>query len=261
MRADVYLTQYGYVASRTRAGELIRTGHVLVDGRSVKKPAEELSDGEHVVTIEDPLRYVGRGGLKLEAALDAFQINVGGMRALDIGASTGGFTDCLLQRGAALVFAVDSGEGQLASALSENERVVSREHLNARILTTEHLDGRTVDLIVMDVSFISATYILPQFPALLSSNGCAICLIKPQFEVGRAMLGKGGIVRDRAARRYAIERVCECALSLGFRLGGLIPSPIRGGDGNLEYLLYLQSSDRETNALSLSELLQLVDSV
>ncbi len=261
MRADVYLTQNGYTVSRTRAGELIRSGKVWVDDVLLKKSSEDVSEDSHSVKIDAPLQYVGRGGLKLEAALNAFQIDVCGMRALDIGASTGGFTDCLLQRGASLVFAVDAGEGQLAPKLLSDERVVSREHLNARSLSPKNLDGGTVDLIVMDVSFISATYILPQFSTLLSPNGCAVCLIKPQFEVGRGMLGKGGIVRDTAARRYAVERVCGCALSFGFRLCGLIPSPITGGDGNVEYLLYLRASDSSVQSLSLSEILQLVDSV
>ena len=157
---------------------------------------------------------------------------------MDIGASTGGFTDCLLQRGAARVCAVDSGAGQLAEKLERDRRVTSLEHTNARDLTVDQIGGEAVDLIVMDVSFISATYILPRFTALLKRNGRAICLIKPQFEVGRSLLGKGGIVKDPEAHRYAVERVFETARSVGLTPVGLIASPIEGGDGNREFLAY-----------------------
>ena len=195
-------------------------------------------EGEHEVTVLDDMPYVGRGGFKLAGALDAFGLDVDGLTALDIGASTGGFTDCLLQRGAERVIAVDAGEGQLAKKLLEDGRVLSMERTNARDLTPEMIGGVTVDLIVMDVSFISATYILPRFPALLRAGGHAVCLIKPQFEVGRAMLGKGGIVKDAAAHRYAIERVLESGRGLGLAPVGLIPSSIEGGDGNREFLVH-----------------------
>ena len=239
MRADVYLTTNGYAPSRGRARLMIESGCVTVDGETVKKPAEEISDGAHSVVVEDPLAYVSRGGLKLEGALDTFGIDVSGAVALDVGASTGGFTDCLLQRGATRVYAVDAGERQLAKKLCEDARVISREHLNARELAPEHVGGERVNIIVMDVSFMSATYILPRFPALLSEGGEVVILVKPQFEVGKAMLGKGGIVKDPTAHRYAVERVCECATLCGLVPVGLIPSPIKGGDGNREFLLHL----------------------
>ncbi len=239
MRADVYLTENGYAPSRGRARLMIESGSVTVDGVPVKKPAQEISDGAHTVVVEDPLAYVSRGGLKLEGALDAFGIDVQGLTALDVGASTGGFTDCLLQRGAARVHAIDAGERQLAKKLCKDARVISREHLNARELTPADVGGERIDLIVMDVSFISATYIIPRFPVLLGDGGEAIILVKPQFEVGKAMLGKGGIVKEPAAHRYAIERVCECATAVGLLPVGLIPSPITGGDGNREFLLRL----------------------
>lgn len=257
MRADVYLTENGYAPSRGRARLMIESGGVTVDGVPIKKPAQEISDGAHTVSVEDPLRYVSRGGLKLEGALDAFGIDPAGKTALDVGASTGGFTDCLLQRGAARVYAVDAGEGQLAKKLCDDERVISREHLNARDLTPDDIDGARVDLIVMDVSFISATYIIPRFPALLREGGEAILLVKPQFEVGKAMLGKGGIVKDPVAHRYAIERVYDSARAVGLIPAGLIPSPITGGDGNREFLIRL--SMESTSVLTAQDIRRVAD--
>ena len=240
MRLDVYLFENGYVQSRQRAKNLIEAGSVLVDGAVVTKPSFSVESGSApTVVIQDKLPYVGRGGLKLEAALDAFGVDPAGMTAIDVGASTGGFTDCLLQRGATRVYAIDAGENQLAKKLREDPRVVSIEHLNARTLSPAHVDHASVDLVVMDVSFISATYILPQIPSLLNGRGAMICLIKPQFEVGRSMLGKGGIVKDREAHETAILRVMDCALSVGLSPFGLISSPIKGGDGNREFLMYL----------------------
>lgn len=244
MRADLYLVRRGYAPSREAAKVLIADGSVLLDGERIRKPSEEIADGEHEVEVQNALRYVGRGGLKLEAALDAFGTDVRGRTAADIGASTGGFTDCMLQRGAASVVAVDSGTGQLAERLRSDPRVTSLEHCNARYLTAEMLGGR-VDLIVMDISFISATYIIPGFPGLLAEGGEAICLIKPQFEVGRAMIGKGGIVRDPAAHRAAIERVLDSAKSAGLFPDGLIPSPITGGDGNREFLVHFSTTSAQ----------------
>ena len=245
MRIDVYLTERGYTQSRQRARVLIEQGKVSVDGVTVKKPSLGI-EGEHEITVLDDLPYVGRGGLKLKGALDAFGLDVEGMTALDIGASTGGFTDCLLQRGAKRVVAVDAGEGQLAKKLLEDARVLSMERTNARELTLQAIGGTAVDLIVMDVSFISATYILPRYPALLREGGHAVCLIKPQFEVGRAMLGKGGIVKDAAAHRYAIERVLESGRGLGLCPIGLIASPIEGGDGNREFLVHFVNDPTQT---------------
>ncbi len=245
MRADLFLTEKGYAPSRKKAQILIDEGKVSVDGCILKKASQQIDDREHTVSIEqcDEVRYVGRGGLKLEAALDAFGIDVRSKTALDIGASTGGFTDCLLQRGAARVYAVDAGVGQLDASLLANPAVVSIEKLNARNLSPEHIENAHVDLLVMDVSFISATYIIPQFPALMAENSEAVCLVKPQFEVGRAMIGKGGIVRDKEAHADAIKRVCACAERVGLSPVALIPSPIEGGDGNREFLLHLKRDD------------------
>ncbi len=237
MRADLYLVADGIVPSRERARKLIAAGGVCCDGKLLKKPSEEILPGEHQWEISDQQKFVGRGGEKLEAAMEAFDISADRKTAVDIGASTGGFTDCLLQRGAIRVYAVDVGVGQLAKKLRDDPRVTSMEHCNARNLTAEMV-GERVDLIVMDVSFISATYILPCFPELLKETGEAVCLIKPQFEVGRERLGKGGIVKDPAARADAIRRVLEAGCAVGLSPIGLIRSPIAGGDGNVEFLIH-----------------------
>ena len=259
MRVDLYLTENGYAPSRKKAQSLIEEGKVSIDGRIVQKASQQISDGEHIVAItqSDELRYVSRGGLKLEGALDAFGIDVSEKNALDIGASTGGFTDCLLKRGAKKVYAVDAGVGQLAKSLLDNPSVVSIEKLNARNLLPEHINNTCVDLIVMDVSFISATYIIPQFPALMTACGEAICLVKPQFEVGRAMIGKGGIVRDKAAHIDAIKRVCASAESVGLTPIALIPSPIEGGDGNREFLLHLVRQNISHKVLTEQRILEI----
>lgn len=254
MRLDLYLTENGYAPSRQRAKSMIESGAVEIDGATVTKPSFFVTCGEHSVSVKDPLIYVSRGGLKLEAALDAFSVDPQGLVALDIGASTGGFTDCLLQRGALRVYAVDAGEKQLAKKLLDDPRVVSYEHLNARALTPEQIGGNTVDLAVMDVSFISSTYIIPRIPALLGGKGCFISLIKPQFEVGRGMLGKGGIVKDPAAHLAAITRVYDCAVSCGFSLSGLILSPIKGGDGNREFLAGFELSEGGEKGWSVADI-------
>ena len=249
MRADVYLTEHGYAPSRQRAKALIEAGNVLVDGKPLTKPSQPI-DGEHEIVVHNDLPYVSRGGLKLEAALKAFSIDTTDCTCLDVGASTGGFTDCLLQNGARRVFAVDSGEGQLVPSLRQDARVVSLEKTNARTLSTEQTDGETVDLIVMDVSFISQTLILPRFPLLLNDGGQVVTLIKPQFEVGRAMLGKGGIVKDPAAHRYAVERVLEAGRACGLCPIGLIASPVTGGDGNREFLVHFINQEEAASAVN-----------
>ncbi len=254
MRADLYLAQTGYAESRSRARELIEKGCVTLDGRPIKKPSEPVAEGEHAVVIVGQSRYVGRGGYKLEAALNAFSIDVTGRSALDIGASTGGFTDCLLQHGAAHVIAVDAGSGQLAGRLLSDPRVTSLEHLNARDLLPDDIGGETAELIVMDVSFISASYILPRFPALLPPRGEAVVLIKPQFEVGKSRIGKGGIVKDPSAHREAVERVLSAGEAVGLTPVGLISSPIEGGDGNREFLVHFVKDPQGRGPLSQTEI-------
>ena len=238
MRADVYLSRNGHAESREQARRLIEAGAVVLDGEMVKKPSAPIDESvPHTVTVEVPAseRYVGRGGLKLEGALDTFRVDVQGLVALDIGASTGGFTDCLLSRGAARVYAIDSGEGQLHPRLRADARVTNIEKCNARTLTPEMI-GESATLAVMDVSFISQTCILPVIPPLLDGRGMLISLIKPQFEAGRGAVGKGGIVRRREHREAAVRRVLESAASVGLTCVGLTVSPITGGDGNIEYL-------------------------
>ncbi|MBR2353230.1 MAG: TlyA family RNA methyltransferase [Clostridia bacterium] len=240
MRADVYLTAMGYVASRKKAQDLIDGGAVTVDDQVVKKSSALINEEiPHKVEIEQLFRYVSRGGMKLEGALNAFGINVNRKKAVDVGASTGGFTDCLLQRGASRVIAIDSGIGQLHESLRADPRVLSVEQFNARELNEQVTEG-PCDLAVMDVSFISSTYLIPGIASVLKEGGEFVSLIKPQFEAGKGALGKGGIVRNSAYRYLAIKRVLECAADAGFDCMGVIPSPIEGGDGNREYLAYFK---------------------
>lgn len=247
MRADLYLVEYGYVKSRTAARKYIEHEHAVIDGEVIKKPSQEIDeDKEHAVEILERERYVSRGGLKLEGALRTFGLDVCGMRIADIGASTGGFTDCLLQSGAAHVYAIDSGRDQLDPDLILDERVTNMEGVNARYLTPNDLGG-CVDAVVMDVSFISQTLILPAVSALLRDGGVYIGLIKPQFEAGRAALSKGGIVKNAKDRRVAVERVLDAAQANGLCLCGLIESPIQGGDGNVEYLAYYIKGEQNGN--------------
>ena len=231
MRLDVYLTENGYTDSRERAKRLILAGSVRVNGAVVTKPAFELESGE--ISVEEE-RFVGRGGEKLEGALRAFGVDPAGMRAIDVGASTGGFTHCLLLHGAAHVTALDAGCGQLHPSLVADARVKNLEKYNARDLCRE--DVGEFDLAVMDVSFISQTYILPRLPEVLLPTGLAITLIKPQFEAGRAALNKKGLVKDARDRLLAVRRVLGAAREAGLIPQGLVRSPITGGDGNIEYL-------------------------
>ena len=238
MRADVYLTAAGYTKSRKKAQDLIDAGAVSIDGETVKKSSALVNElVEHNVQIKQVFRYVSRGGMKLEAALDSFAINVSRKKAVDVGASTGGFTDCLLQRGASSVYCIDSGVGQLHESLLSDSRVHSVEKFNARELTLEQTDGYC-DIAVADVSFISQTYIIEPIASVLRDEGIFISLIKPQFEAGRQALGKNGVVTNSAYRFLAVKRVISFAIDNGFDCLGLIRSPIEGGDGNKEYLAY-----------------------
>ncbi len=232
-RLDVLLVGRELAESRTQAQRLIRAGLVRVAGRISDKPgAQVAADAE--ITLQSRPRFVSRGGEKLEAALLHFGLNVAGVTAADVGASTGGFTDCLLQRGAQRVYAIDVGYGQLAWRLRNDPRVVVMERTNARYL--ESLPER-VGLVVADVSFISLKLILPTAVNwLIPSGGEVIALIKPQFEAGRREVGKGGVVRDPAVHRRVLERVLVTAAELGLTLCGLMPSPLRGPAGNVEFL-------------------------
>lgn len=238
MRVDVYLTLAGYTASRKKAQDLISAGAVIIDGEKVKKSSSVINEAvAHEVVLEQVFPYVSRGGVKLKAAIDAFKINVNRKKAVDVGASTGGFTDCLLQHGADIVYAIDSGADQLHETLRSNQKVISIEHFNARELTRQTTNGEC-DVAVADVSFISQTYIISQIGSVLRDGGVFISLIKPQFEAGRAALGRNGVVTNSAYRFLAVKRVVSCAVENGFDCLGLIPSPIEGGDGNKEYLAY-----------------------
>lgn len=240
MRADVYLVSFGFADSRQRASRLIKSGSVKVDGKCIERPSENIDEGtEHSVLLElsEEDGFVSRGALKLRAALDHFGISAEGKLCADIGASTGGFTDCLLQRGAAKVYAFDSGRGQLHPRLASDTRVISREGFNARYITTDDIGG-CVDMAVMDVSFISQTLILPGLSKIIADGGVLISLIKPQFEVGREAIGKNGIVKKWEARLAAAQKVMSSALSCGLCPKGFMMSPIKGGDGNEEYLAY-----------------------
>ena len=250
MRADLYLFKYGYTESRQKAQNYIACGSVTVDGKLIKTSSTQIDENsDHAVLLESTDKYVSRGGIKLETALDAFGIDVSGAVCIDIGASTGGFTDCLLQHGASAVIAVDAGHGQLHKKLLEDRRVVSFEGVNARELSFELLNGigrGTVskpDIAVMDVSFISQTIIIPNAAKLLRPDGGFITLIKPQFEAGREALDKKGIVKKAEYRYRAVNRVLRCAFEAGFALYGITRSAIVGGDGNIEYLAYFKLTD------------------
>jgi 23S rRNA (cytidine1920-2'-O)/16S rRNA (cytidine1409-2'-O)-methyltransferase len=246
-RVDKLLVERGLAESRTKAQALVMSGVVLVNEQRVNKPSDTVPPDAKVRIKggDDPTsRYLGRGGLKLEAALRHFEIAVEGTICLDIGASTGGFTDCLLQHGAAKVIALDVGRNQIDWRLRTDPRVEVREGINARYLKPDDFQTK-FDLIVMDVSFISATKIMPAIVPLLTDTGCLITLIKPQFEVGRGEVGKGGIVRDPQKHARVIEEVNRAAEDLKLQVRDVIESPIHGADGNLEFLaLYEKAAVR-----------------
>ena len=240
-RIDKLLVDRGLADSRTKAQALVMAGAVLVDEQLVRKSSEVFSLQAQIrIKEEATSRYVGRGGIKLEAALRHFEIDVSGLVCLDVGASTGGFTDCLLQHGARRVVAVDVGHNQIDWKFRNDPRVEIREGVNARRLAPDDFD-EGFDLTTIDVSFISATKILPAVPAILKPGGRVITLIKPQFEVGKGEVGKGGIVRDPAQHQRVINEVNAAANSLGLHVRGVIESPITGADGNVEFLALYES--------------------
>ena len=236
-RIDKLLHERGFADSRTKAQALVMSGVVLVDEKRVEKPSETFSTDSNIRIKGESAesRFVGRGGLKLEAALDAFHIRPNEYICLDVGSSTGGFTDCLLQHGATRVVAVDAGTNQLVWKLRDDPRVEVRENTNARGLRPEDFDS-LFDLIVMDVSFISVTKIMPALKSLLKSRGQIMVLIKPQFEVGKGEVGKGGIVREPEKHERVITEINAFAADIGLTNSGLIESPILGAEGNKEFL-------------------------
>jgi len=234
-RLDLLIVERGLTESREKARALILAGQVLVNGQKADKAGANVDAAATIELLAQP-RYVGRGGLKLEAALDHFGISVGGKICLDIGSSTGGFTDCLLQRGATRVYAIDAGTGQLDWRLRNDPRVIVREQVNARYLSRAEVP-EPVDLAVCDVSFISITMILPALADLLASHAEMVILVKPQFELERHQVGKGGIIRDPALHLQACHRVEQAIQVLGFH-AQVIPSPVLGAEGNQEFLLH-----------------------
>ena len=249
IRLDVLLTEQGLQDSRQKAQATIMSGLVYVNGQRVDKPGTAVGPDAEIEIRGNTLRYVSRGGLKLEKAMAVWPLELTGKICMDVGASTGGFTDCMLQNGAEKVYAVDVGHGQLAWQLRTDERVVCMERTNFRYVTKEMIP-ETVDFASCDVSFISLTKILLPARNLLRDEGEMVCLIKPQFEAGREKVGRKGVVRDEAVHREVIDRVADYAAAVGFRIAGLSFSPIRGPEGNIEYLLYLKKDGEAAGKLS-----------
>lgn len=237
MRLDVYLNNAGLAKSRSRAAELINGGYVTVGGKIVTKPSFDVEESDDIAVVGEEHSFVGRGGMKLDAALERFAIDVSGLICADVGASTGGFTDCLLRRGAAHVYAVDSGHDQLDKILRNDERVTNIENCNARYLNSDIIQ-ELCGCAVADLSFISQTLVIPAVRKILADNAVYVALIKPQFECGREAVGKGGIVKDKKQHTAAIRRVLSCAAENGLAPQKVMKSPIKGGDGNTEFLFY-----------------------
>lgn len=241
-RLDVLLYEKGFAESREKAKSLIMSGLVFVDNQKYDKPGEEIDIEKNIEVRGKGLQYVSRGGLKLEKAMKEFPISLNDKICMDVGASTGGFTDCMLQNGAKKVYSIDVGYGQLAWKLRTDERVVNLERTNARYLTKEEVKDN-IDFTSIDVSFISLTIILKAILPLISENGQLVCLIKPQFEAGREKVGKKGVVRDKQVHEDVIEKIIDFSITHAYSVLGLTFSPIKGPEGNIEYLIYLEKSD------------------
>ena len=240
-RLDVAVFEQGYAPSREKAKAIIMAGIVYVNNQKVDKAGFELKEGDVLEVRGKTLQYVSRGGLKLEKAMQEFPITLEGKVCMDVGASTGGFTDCMLQNGAVKVYSVDVGYGQLAWKLRIDERIVNLERTNFRYVTREQIPDE-IDFASVDVSFISLKHILPNLNTLLAPDGQAVCLIKPQFEAGKEKVGKKGVVRDLNVHLEVVENVINLAVENGFSVMGLQFSPIKGPEGNIEYLIYLNKS-------------------
>ena len=241
-RIDILVCEKGLAESREKAKALIMAGLVYVNNQKFDKPGDTVNEESEIEVRGKGLRYVSRGGLKLEKAVESFHLVLQDLICMDVGASTGGFTDCMLQNGAAKVYSVDVGYGQLAWNLRTDERVINLERTNARYLTQDQVPD-SIGFCSVDVSFISLSLILPSIRPLMGENGCAVCLIKPQFEAGREKVGKKGVVRDHKVHEEVIEKIQDFALNNGFSVLGLTFSPVKGPEGNIEYLIYLQKSD------------------
>lgn len=241
-RLDVAVFEGGYAPSREKAKAIIMAGQVYVNNQKVDKAGFELKEGDKLEVRGKTLKYVSRGGLKLEKAMQVFPITLADKTCMDVGASTGGFTDCMLQNGAKRVYSVDVGYGQLAWSLRSDPRVVTLERTNVRYLSHDVIPEE-LDLATMDLSFISLKLVLPAVRGLLKPKGQVLCLIKPQFEAGRDKVGKKGVVREAATHLEVVERVIGMAIENGFSVLGLEFSPVKGPEGNIEYLLYVEKSE------------------
>lgn len=241
-RLDVLLTERGLQESRQRAQAVIMSGEVFVNGQRVDKPGTAVAEDARIEVRGGTLAYVSRGGLKLEKAMAAFPIDLNGAVCADIGASTGGFTDCMLQNGAEKVYAVDVGYGQLAWKLRTDERVINMERTNIRNVTPEALD-EPIEFFSVDVSFISLHHIFPVAQVITTPDAMGVCLVKPQFEAGREKVGKNGVVRDPATHREVLHNAMGYAAANGFAVRGLDFSPVKGPEGNIEYLMFVQKSE------------------
>ncbi|WP_099204195.1 TlyA family RNA methyltransferase [Scatolibacter rhodanostii] len=241
-RLDLLVFEKGLAESREKAKSIIMSGLVYIKNQKYDKPGETVDEDSQIEVRGKGLRYVSRGGLKLEKAMQIFPVNIEQQICMDVGASTGGFTDCMLQNGAAKVYAVDVGYGQLAWSLRTDARVINLERTNARYLSNKEIPDK-IFLTSVDVSFISLTKILPAIHDLLQDKGYAVCLIKPQFEAGRDKVGKKGVVRDKDVHEEVIKKIIDFALSAGFSIRALTFSPVKGPEGNIEYLIQLQKEE------------------
>ena len=255
-RLDIFLTEKQFFDSRTRAQAMIMAGKILVNGQKVDKAGALISDDAEIRILGEEMPFVSRGGLKLQKALDVFKINLSGRVAADVGASTGGFTDCMLQRGAKRVYAIDVGYGQLAWKLRSDLRVVNMERTNIRNVTRKDFFYEVPDFASIDVAFISLEKVLPVVFDMLTDSGEVVALIKPQFEAGREHVGKKGVVRDKKIHAAVIEKVLNFAAGVGFAVRGLDFSPVKGPEGNIEYLAYLAKNFSAADV----EILSAVDS-
>lgn len=242
IRLDVAVFERGYAPSREKAKAIIMAGQVYVNNQKVDKAGTEIKEDDVLEVRGSTLKYVSRGGLKLEKAMQKFPISLNGKICMDVGASTGGFTDCMLMNGAVKVYSIDVGYGQLAWKLRTDERVVNMERTNFRYVTHNEIP-EDIDFASVDVSFISLRIILPVLRELLKSDGQAVCLIKPQFEAGREKIGKKGVVRDPQVHVEVVENIVNFALENGFDVKNLDFSPIKGPEGNIEYLMHIQKSE------------------
>lgn len=253
MRIDLFLVSNGLCRSRSTAAESIKNGNVKVNGRVITKPSLDVSGEESIEVTSQNEKYVSRGGYKLEGALEFFKLDVTDAVCADIGASTGGFTDCLLQRNARSVLAIDSGSGQLVEKIAADRRVVSLENTNIRDFVPQA--DNFCDFICVDVSFISLKYVFPAINRLLKENGRCVCLIKPQFEAGRENVGKGGIVKNKNVYKRIVSTLSESACENSLILTGLTVSPIKGGDGNTEFLGFFERNGERLSNIDISDVI------